>query len=105
MPAVLSLAQRFGARGLRVIGVTKDGEDQEERKGVLDAVQEEKMTYPTLLDPSGVWWSAADLGMAPTFLVVGKDGRLAYRYTGKLVEGTESYTALTAAIEQALGKS
>lgn len=102
---MLTLVQRFGARGLRVVGVTQSGEDQDERKTVLDAIHEEKMPYPTLLDPSGGWWKAAEVGLAPTFLVVGKDGRLVYRHTGKLAEGTEGFTSLVAAIEQALGKS
>jgi hypothetical protein len=105
VPAVLTLAQRFGTRGLRVVGVTQSGENDEEKKSVLDAVKEEKMTYPTLLDPEGAWWSAAEVGLAPTFLVVSKDGTLAYRHTGKLTEGTPEFTALVAAIEQALGKT
>lgn len=100
---MLSLAQRFGARGLRVVGVTKSGEDNEEKASVFEAAQEEKMTYPTLLDPTGAWWDAAEVGVAPTFLVFGKDGRLAYRHTGKLMEGTDGFAALTSAIEEALG--
>ena len=100
---MIELAQRYGTRGLRVMGVTKSGEDDEERKTVLETAHEEKMSWPTLLDPQGAWWSAADLGVAPTFLVFGKDGRLVYRHTGKLVKDTEGFTALTKAIEQALG--
>lgn len=103
MPAVIELAQRFGTRGLRVMGVTQSGENDEERKRVLEAARDEKMSWPTLLDPDGAWWSAAEVGVAPTFLVYGKDGRLVYRHTGKLVAGTEGFTALAAAIEQALG--
>lgn len=103
MPAVIELARRFGTRGLRVMGVTQSGESDEERKSVLEAAREEKMSWPTLLDPEGAWWSAAGVGMAPTFLVYGKDGRLVYRHTGKLVKDTEGFTALSKAIEQALG--
>lgn len=105
MPAVLTLAQRFGTRGLRVVGVTQSGENGEEKASVLEAIQHDEMTYPTLLDPDGAWWSAAEVGMAPTFLIIGKDGRLAYRHTGKLAEGTPGFAAVVAAIEQALGKS
>ena len=102
MPAVIELAQRFGARGLRVMGVTKSGEDDEERKSVLEAAHEEKMSWPTLLDPRGEWWSAAEVGMAPSFLVYGKDGKLVYRHSGKLVTDSEGFTNLAAAIEKAL---
>lgn len=103
MPAVIELAQRFGARGLRVMGVTESAVSGDERQSVIDAAVEEKMTWPTLLDPGGAWWSAAEGGVAPTFLIYGKDGRLVYRHTGKLTQGTDGFTALAAAIEQALG--
>ena len=102
---MLSLAQRFGARGLRVVGVTQSGENEGERHSVLDAIADEKMTFPTLLDPSGAWWNAAEVGVAPTFLVVGKDGRVVHRHSGKLSEGTEGFTAVAAAIEKALSES
>jgi hypothetical protein len=104
VPALLALAKLFGARGLRVVGVTVSGEDQEERASVIDAIREEKMDYPTALDPSGAWWNAAEMGVAPTFLIVGKDGRLAYRHSGKLLEGTEAFAKMKAAIDEALGK-
>ena len=45
------------------------------------------------------------MGLAPTFLVIGKDGKLAYRHTGKLLQGTEGFTKLADAIDQALGKT
>lgn len=99
---MLDLVARFGARGLRVMGVTQSGEDEDERNAVIEAARAEKMTWPTLLDPSGAWWAEAELGVAPTFLVFGKDGRLVHRHTGKLTIDSEGFTALVRAIEQAL---
>lgn len=104
MPAVLALAARFGARGLRVVGVTQDGADEERRKVVAEAAKEEKMTYPTLLDADGAWGASAAIGGVPSFVVAGKDGRVTYRHAGKLVEGTPAFDALAAAIEGALAK-
>jgi hypothetical protein len=63
------------------------------------------MTYPTFLDVDGRWSKEAAIGMSPAFLVVGKSGRLAYRYSGKLLEGTPEFDALVAAIEKALAAS
>lgn len=103
MPAVIELAQRFGARGLRVMGVTESAAEGEERQAVINAAREEKMTWPTLLDPQGAWWAAAGMGVAPTFQVYGKDGRLVYRHTGKLVQGSAGFDEMSAAIEKALG--
>ena len=102
---MLALDRRFKARGLRVIGVTKDGEDEDERKHVAETATEEKMTYPSFLDVDGAWSKSSALGMPPAFLVVGKNGRLVYRFSGKLLEGTPEYDALAAAIERALAAS
>jgi len=102
---VLELERRFGARGLRVIGVTKDGEDDEERKHVADTAKEEKMTYPSFLDLDGSWTKSSKLGFPPSFLVVGKNGRLVYRHAGKLLQGTAEYDQLAAAIDKALAAS
>lgn len=104
MPAVLVLARRFEARGLRVIGVTESALSGEERDSVLGAIRAEKMTYPTLLDPDSAWWNGAELGVAPTFLVVSKDGRVVHRVSGKLTEGSDAFAKLAAAIDEALGK-
>jgi hypothetical protein len=104
VPAVLSLEGRFGARGLRVVGVTKDGEDADEKKTVADTAREEKMTYPTFLDVDGRWSSQADVGLNPIFLLIGRDGKLAYRFGGKLLRDTDDYAALERAVEAALSR-
>ena len=104
MPAVLVLARRFEARGLRVIGVCESALTGEERDDVLDVIGKEGMTYPTLLDPGGAWSKGADIEVSPTFLVVAKDGRILHRVTGKLVESSETFTKIVASIEEALGK-
>ena len=102
---MLALERRFGARGLRVVGVTKDGEDEAERNHVAETAKEEKMTYPSFLDIDGSWTSGSKLGMAPSFLVVGKNGKMLYRASGKLVEGTPAFEELARAIERALASS
>lgn len=104
MPAVLVLARRFEARGLRVIGVTESALQGEERDGVLQAIREEQMTFPTLLDPASAWSKAAGVDVNPAFLVVARDGRIVHRVDGKLVEASEAFSKLAAAIDQALGK-
>ncbi|MEZ4299649.1 MAG: TlpA disulfide reductase family protein [Polyangiaceae bacterium] len=102
---MIELAQRFGTRGLRVMGVTMAGENDEERTLVLDAAHEEKMSWPTLLDPDAEWWTRAEVGHQPVFLIFGKDGKLTYRHSGRLLVGTDGYNAMAKAIESALGPS
>lgn len=67
-----------------------------------DAIRDEKMTFPTLLDPEAAWSNRARIEISPTFLVIAKDGSVLARVTGKLVEGSEAYVLLAEAIERAL---
>jgi hypothetical protein len=83
------------------VSVTGHGDDATERKRVEDTAKEEGMGYPCFLDVDGKWSAQADAGGIPAFLLIGKDGRLAHRFKGKLTEGPE-LEALAASIEQAL---
>lgn len=103
IPAVHALERRYGARGLRVVGVTKHGEDAAELADIDRIVKQHHMTSPTFLDLDGSWSRASGLGNNPSYLVVGKDGRVVHRYAGKLTEGTDDYEAVARAIEGALG--
>jgi len=101
---VLALDGRFGARGLRVVGVSSlDPDDaKEERSGTAEAAREEKMTWPTYLDTNGSWSKAQNAIDIPTFLVLGKDGRVVFRHHGKLTTESPAYAAMERAIEQAI---
>jgi hypothetical protein len=101
---VIALEGRYEARGLRVVSVTKDGDDDDSRKEVAETAREEKMTYPCFLDTDGMWSQKADVGGIPAFLVVDREGRLAYKHSGKLTEGTEAFEKMRGAIEKALDR-
>lgn len=107
MPAVLALHGRFGARGLRVIGISSfDPDDAEaERKAAEEAVREEKMDYATYLDTNGTWSKTAGLVDIPAFALLGPDGRVLFRHRGKLTLGAEAYAEMERAIERALPAS
>lgn len=103
VPAVLALRGRFGARGLRVIGVTAFDDTPRERQILLDIAAEEQMTYPSYLDLGSIWQHAAGTsGMIPMFLVVDRGGHIAFTQRGLLREGLPGFESLTAAIERAL---
>ena len=99
---MLTLEGRYKARGLRVVSVTKDGEDEDGKKEVAEKAREEKMTYPCFLDVDGTWSEKAEMSAIPVFMVLDRDGKTAYKHTGKLSEGTESFEAMKGAIEKAL---
>jgi len=102
IPAVHALERRFDGRGLRLIGVTKSGQTEEERADVERTAKEHHMTSPTFLDVDGSFSKASGLGNNPAYLVIGKDGRSLYRAAGKLTEGTDEFERLAQAIERAL---
>lgn len=99
---MLGLEQRFSARGLRVVSVTRTGEDDEERKSVADAAKELHMEYPCFIDPNEEWTAKAGIKGIPLFLVIGKNGKLVYRHAGKLEQGTAQFDAMAAAVERAV---
>jgi hypothetical protein len=99
---VLELERRYSARGLRVISVTEDGEDEARRKHVAETAREEKMTYPCFLDVDGTWSDSAEMASIPVFVVVGRDGRMVYKHSGKLSEGSEALAEMSRAIDKAL---
>jgi len=101
---VLALEGRFGARGLRVIGVSATDPDlaADEKKSTLEAAREEKMTYPTYLDENGAWSKTAEVTAIPAFLVVSPAGKILFRHRGKLTEGSPAYTEMAKTIEGAL---
>lgn len=102
MPAVISLAGRYGTRGLRVVSVTKHGEDDAERAEVASVAKQEGMTYPCFLDVGGSWSDRAGIGHVPAFFVLDRAGKLVYRHGGKLVQGTPEFEAVVQAIDRAL---
>ena len=103
IPAVKALEKRHHGRGLRTISVTEYDTDQ--RKLVADAVEKHGMEYPCYLDSDGEWLKRAGIKLIPVFVLIDKDGRVAYRHAGKLTEGTADYEALDAAIVKTLEAS
>ncbi|HVK03667.1 MAG TPA: redoxin family protein [Armatimonadaceae bacterium] len=79
MPEIQKMHDRYGARGLRVVGVSID---EEGAKVVAPFLAKRKFTYPMLLDGGGAWetWGVKAL---PTVLLV-RDGRIVAQWTGKV---------------------
>ncbi len=99
-----TLADRFASRGLHVVSAHPAGAapSPQELQAIQNAVQEEHMTYPCFLDPGSAWSRQLGLSLRPAFLVVGRDGRVAYRAAAILTAGEPDAVALTTAIEHAL---
>jgi hypothetical protein len=101
IPAVKALEERHHSRGLRVIGVTRTGQDEEERKYTADTAKKHGMTSPTFIDdPNGTWAKEANITPMPGFLLIDRQGKIAYRYAGKLEQGSDAFEAMSKLVEK-----
>ena len=92
--------ERNAARGLRAVGITGHGDGDEEKAQVLKAATDHGVTWPTMLDVSGAWQKAADIHMEPTFLLLDRTGKVAYRHSGKLTADGEAFAKMAAMLEK-----
>ena len=99
-PAVVELERRYKARGLRVVSVTR----ADERDEVAASAREHGMDYPGFLDTEGTWSSVAGVRAIPAFIVLDKEGKLAFRHGGKLSKDTETFASMDSVVDRALGK-
>jgi hypothetical protein len=58
------------------------------------------MTAPTFLDVDGAWSKAAKVQLEPTFLLLDRGGRLAYRHAGKLTTDGAAFAKMAAILEK-----
>jgi cytochrome c biogenesis protein CcmG, thiol:disulfide interchange protein DsbE len=83
----------YRLRGVQFLGV--DHLDQ--RAAAVVFLRQFGITYPSVFDPAGKLAARYGLLGIPTTLIIGRDGRIAYRFLGK-VDGP----ALRAAVEDVL---
>ncbi len=94
LPALQRLHETYGKKGLTVIGI--DPFDQ--RDDVADFLAKRGVTYPILLDDSGVS-KAYRVSAYPTVYLIGRDGKILYMQVGY---GEKTEERLRAIITQSL---
>jgi cytochrome c biogenesis protein CcmG, thiol:disulfide interchange protein DsbE len=97
IPVLQALHERYGGRGLKLVGVSVDAQGEEPK--IREFASEFGMTYPIWFDPAErVSTTFLIVGVPATFLIA-KDGTLLWRRTGPVHAND---TTLTRLIEQAL---
>lgn len=95
MPAFTVLAQRLRERGIDVVGI-----DQQESGGaVAQFAREFHVTYPLLIDSSGITHRVFGSRYIPTTIFVDRDGTIRWIHPGPLSE--HDMTTLTVALKDA----
>lgn len=94
-----SLQREFGARGLRVVGVSVD---QGDGTRVRRFAQGEHLSFTVAHDPAGEVQQRYQVFGVPTTFLIARDGRLLWRHTGNV---HSKLNAVRAAVEAELGRS
>ena len=92
LPFLESLHQKYGNKGLVVLGVSVD----KEKSAVSKVLKKTKVSYPMLIATPQVW-SAYKVNRLPALVLIGRDGRIIKRYGGEADK-----KAMVAEIERAL---
>ena len=81
-PELQALHRKYATRGLKVVGVSVDeGGDAEVKK----FVDENKVTYPIVLDAEGRIANVLRTTVLPTSVLIGRDGRIVWRKIGPVM--------------------
>lgn len=98
IPELQALHERYGARGLELVGVSVDTESADD--AIRAFMRDFRMTYPVWRDPSERVSAQFHIVGVPATFLIDREGVLRWRKTGPIQPGDAS---LSSAIEQALG--
>jgi len=85
---VASVNQRYGSRGVQVVGVHTPEFDQEHDADLVRAASSQlKVTWPVMLDNDSAMWDALGTEAWPSLYVVDKRGRIRLEHVGEIHAG------------------
>ena len=103
LPWVRSVAERYGKRGLAVIGVHSPEFERERDPKAVDAAREKHgLAYPSYLDNGHRYWQALDNHYWPALYLIDARGAVRDIQYGEVHDGDEADARLTAEIESML---
>jgi len=103
MPWIKEVRERYGPRGLSVVGVhTPELEEERDAGNVRRAVQKYGLDYPHLLDMNSAYWDALHNKYWPTVYLVDRCGRRRGAHVGEVHSKGETAVAIEARIEALL---
>jgi hypothetical protein len=97
---VASIHERYGPRGVQVIGVHTPEFDQERERALVEAnVRTLGVRYPVVLDNDSAIWDALDNRFWPTLYLIDARGRIRLVHEGEIHAGEPDAKAIEARID------
>ena len=104
-PWLKAVEERFGPRGLTVIGVhSPEFAHERERANIERKVAEFGLPHPVMIDNDFSYWKALGNRYWPTYYLVDRRGRLRARFIGETHAGTDRARRIEEAIETLLAE-
>lgn len=105
IPWLKDVEQRYGAKGLRVIGIhTPEFAHEKVPAKVAKKVAEFGIKHPVMLDPDFYYWNALGNQYWPAFYLVDKKGRLRALFVGETHSGDQQAVLIEGAIAALLAE-
>ncbi len=104
-PWLRSVEERYGPRGLAVIGIhSPEYERERDPAAVAEKVKEFRLDHPVMIDNDFRYWDALGNRFWPAFYLIDRQGRIRYRFFGETHEGDIRAGQIEAALEHLLAE-
>ena len=98
-----SVAERFGGRGVQVVGVqSPEFEQEKDLDLVRAAVRHLKVTWPVYVDNDQKMWDALGTEAWPSLYVVDRMGRIRLSHIGEIHAGDDDAKRIESLLESLL---
>lgn len=95
--------EKYGSKGLRIIGVhTPELDSERDRGAVIEKIKSYQLTHPVMLDNDHAYWKAIGNSFWPAFYLVDKQGRVRAVFAGETHAGDAQAKIIEETIEKLL---
>ena len=93
IPWLLSLEERFGEQGFRIVGIhSPEFKHERKRDNVEARVEHFGIEHPVMMDNDFAYWRALDNRYWPAFYLIDRQGRLRAHFVGETHAGDKRAT-------------
>lgn len=104
-PWLKSLEERFGPKGLEVVGIhSPEFKRERKREAVQAKIREFGLDHPVMMDNDFAYWKALGNRYWPAFYLIDRKGEIRARFVGETHEGDDQAHRIEAKIQELLGE-